>query len=248
MAFPTLRTLELDAEIEAPTRFLEWADGISLVDLTVVCPLLKVHRLFSAIETGISHSSLQQLAFHSSDNSFDGAHVAAHLIRGPSLRHLFCFVNLTSLSVSTPVGFDLDDETVTDMARSWRHIEYLDLQALCGTPAPRATLRCLQAFPQYCPQLTSLSMSFDATVLPESHGAVSLQTLRYLNVEGSPIGDAVSVGQYINAIFPSLRRVETLADTLGGDYELAVVVVPRIFDSQATWQDVERVLCGTGVR
>ncbi|KAJ7612737.1 hypothetical protein FB45DRAFT_1065434 [Roridomyces roridus] len=162
-AFPSLETLYLDGEVKAPTRFLEWANGISLVDFTAECQPWttadEVHGLFSAAQHGISHFSLKHFAFDDRYDSFDAANVHVHLIRSSSLRRLFCFTNLTSVSILSAVGVDMDDTTVTDMARSWPHIQRLELQSFYGTPVPRATLECLQAFPKYCPHLTSLILT-----------------------------------------------------------------------------------------
>ncbi|KAJ7612720.1 hypothetical protein FB45DRAFT_302910 [Roridomyces roridus] len=245
-AFPALETLYLDGEVKAPTRFLEWADGISIVDFTEECPPWttadEVHALFSAVPTGISHFSLKHFAFDDHYDSFDAANVHVHLIRSSSLRRLFCFTNLTSVSILSAVGVDMDDTTATDMARSWPHIQRLELQSFYGTPVPPATLQCLQAFAKYCPHLTKLCMSFDATVIPDSHGDLSLESLEHLDVEGSPIRDAACVAPYIKAIFPKLRSIGTLLDSLEGDHELGAGVVPGVVGSHAGWKNVETLL------
>ncbi|KAJ7028222.1 hypothetical protein C8F04DRAFT_67905 [Mycena alexandri] len=244
--FPSLQTLYLSSEIASPSRFLEWADKIPLVDFLAECPAFstanEVHRLFSAAAGGIAHSSLTEFAF---DNEFgslnDASDGADYLIRSSSLRRLFCFANLTAVSVLSAVGIDLDDATVTDMARSWRHIERLEFQSYYGTPAPRATLQCLAAFSKYCPHLTKLAIAFDATVIPTAQGDLSLESLKSLDVESSPIATAPPVAHFIARIFPSLTDITTLIDSLDGDAEWEADVGPQTLQYDRHWKDVAAI-------
>ncbi|KAJ6450409.1 hypothetical protein C8R45DRAFT_1083977 [Mycena sanguinolenta] len=246
--FPSLRTLYFSSEIESPFRFLEWVDKIPLVEFTAECPAFstddEVNRLFSAATGGISHSSLTEFAFANEFDSFDSysSDSANYLIRSSSLRSLFCFVNLTSVSVLSAVGIDLDDTTVTDMARSWRHMERLELQSYYGTPAPRATLQCLEAFPKYCPHLTKLSIAFNATVIPTSYSDLSLESLKSLDVEASPIATAPPVARFIASIFPMLKDISTFLDSLDGDAEWEADVAPETFQYDRHWKEVVSIL------
>lgn len=52
-----------------------------------------------------------------------------YLVDGPILATLFCFGNLTEITLEPPVGFDIDDETVADMARAWPKLKSLCLMA-----------------------------------------------------------------------------------------------------------------------
>ncbi|KAJ7190040.1 hypothetical protein GGX14DRAFT_606652 [Mycena pura] len=211
--FLSLQKLCFDSGLESPARFLEWCNKVRLVKFTAQCARIStsdaVHRLFSAASRGISHSSLLEFSFRDEWYGFDPPHLASYLIWSQSLRSLFCFVNLTSVSVSSVWGIDLDDSTVTDMARSWPYIECLEIQSFYGKTAPRATLQCLEAFPKYCPHLTTLCLTFDATVIPISQPGLSLQCLRDLCVEASPISTALPVAQFLKCNFPSLRSIST---------------------------------------
>ncbi|KAJ6460443.1 hypothetical protein DFH09DRAFT_1230040 [Mycena vulgaris] len=244
--FPSLQTLYFSSKIESPFHFLEWGNKIPLVGFTAECPAFstadEVHRLFSAAAGGISHSPLTEFAFDNEFDSFDSSDSVNYLIRSSSLRSLFCFVNLISVSVLSAVGIDLDDITVTDMARSWRHIERLELQSYYGTAAPRATLQCLEAFPKYCPHLTKLSIAFDATVIPTSHGDLSLESLKNLDVEASPIATAPPVARFIASIFPSLKNITTLPDSLDGDAEWEADVGPEALQYDRHWKEVGSIL------
>ncbi|KAJ7190366.1 hypothetical protein GGX14DRAFT_605930 [Mycena pura] len=197
--FSSLQKLYFCSEIESTTRFLEWCNKLPLVKFTAECAAFstpdEVHRLFSAASAGISHLLLTEFDFSDDYGSFDSSDSASHRIRPQSLRSLFCFVNLKSVSVLSAVGIDLDDTT---------------LQSFFGNTAPRATLQCLEAFPKYCPHLTKLCITFDATVIPTSHADLSLQCLQVLDVEASPISTILPVAQFLTRIFPTLRAISTL--------------------------------------
>jgi hypothetical protein len=244
--FPSLQTLYFSSEIESPTRFLEWGNKLPLVEFTAECPAFstadEVHRLFSAASGGISHLPLTGFTFNDQFGSFDFSHSANYLIRPQSLRSLFCFVNLTSVCVISAVGVDLDDTTVTDMARSWRHIERLELQSFYGNARPRATLQCLEAFPKYCPHLTELCITFDATVIPTSQADLSLACLKNLDVEASPISTALPVARFLARMFPSLKNISTLRDSLDGEDEWEEDVGPEALQYDPQWKEVESML------
>ncbi|KAJ7491675.1 hypothetical protein B0H11DRAFT_2007411 [Mycena galericulata] len=250
--FPSLQTLYFSSEIDSPVRFLDWGNKIPLVEFTAECPAFstadEVNRLFSAAPSGISNPPLTKFAFSNEYDSFDSSDSANYLIRSSSLRSLFCFVNLTSISILSAVGIDLDDTTVTDMARSWRHIESLELQTYYGTTAPRTTLQCLVAFPKYCPHLTKLSIAFDATVIPTSQGDLSLERLKDLDVEASPIATAAPVARFIASIFPSLEDITTLPDSLDGDVEWEADVGPEALQYDRHWKEVASILQNSGIK
>ncbi|KAF8149229.1 hypothetical protein K438DRAFT_1988992 [Mycena galopus ATCC 62051] len=249
--FPSLRTLYFSSEIESPTRFLEWCNKLSFVEFTAECAAFStaddVHRLFSAASSGISHLPLRKFTFSDEFGSFDSLDSPNHLIRPQSLRSLFCFVHLTSVSILSAVGIDLDDTTVTDLARSWPHIEKLEFQSYYGNAAPRATLRCLEAFPKYCPRLTKLAITFDATVIPiptSKEADLSLVCLKIenLDVEASPIVTARPVAKFLTRIFPRLRDISTLRDSLDGEEEWESDMGPQVFQYDRKWKKVASML------
>ncbi|KAJ7732282.1 hypothetical protein B0H16DRAFT_1732845 [Mycena metata] len=220
-SFPSLQTLYFSSEIASPSRFLEWANKFPLVKFTAECPAFstadEVHRLFSAAAAGITHSSLTEFAFDNEFGSFDDASDGGdYLIRPSSLRRLFCFANLTAVSVLSAFGNDLDDATITDMA-------------LPG------------GLPKYCPHLTKLSIAFDATVIPTAHGDLSLESLKSLDVESSPITAARPVARFIAHIFPDLTDITTLADSLDGDPQWEADVGPQVRQYDQHWKEVAAI-------
>ncbi|KAJ7741168.1 hypothetical protein DFH07DRAFT_981720 [Mycena maculata] len=245
--FPSLRTLYFRSEIESPMRFLEWANKLRLAEFTAECTAFstsdQVHHLFTTAAGGLSHSPLTQFAFDNEFGSFNSLDSVDYLIRPQSLRTLFCFVNLTSVSVLSAVGVDLDDATVADMARSWRQIERLEFQSYYGNPTPRTTLRCLEAFPEYCLHLTKLSITFDATVIPTSQTDLSLECLKNFDVEASPISTALPVARFLSHIFPSLEHLSTLRDSLDGDEDWEAEVGPHAVQYDRQWKEVVQIFC-----
>ncbi|KAJ7630226.1 hypothetical protein FB45DRAFT_747513 [Roridomyces roridus] len=159
------------------------------------------------MESGISHSSLTKFTFCNEYTLIHPSDAPNYTIWASSLRHLFCFKNLTNVSINTAVGFDLDDGTVVDMARSWPRIRQLTLEKRLGISRPRITLRCLEAFAEYCPSLSFLSIALDATVIPESQGDFYLERLANLQVSASPISNADPVAQFIARICPRLMHL-----------------------------------------
>ncbi|KAJ7612572.1 hypothetical protein FB45DRAFT_939330 [Roridomyces roridus] len=121
---------------------------------------------------------------------------------------------MTSVIIHLVTGVDLDDDTVEAMARSWRRVERLELQAQFGNPAPRASVGCLRAFVKYCPNLVGLYMTFDARVIPPSldESPIIQKSLESLIVATSPIEveSAQSIAEFMAGVFPSLKDVRIM--------------------------------------
>ncbi|KAF8186150.1 hypothetical protein K438DRAFT_1039691 [Mycena galopus ATCC 62051] len=246
--FTSLQSLYFTAKIESPIRFLEWCNKIPLVEFSVESPAFstadEVHRLFSAASGGISPLSLREFTFDNDWGSFPSSESANHLIRPQALHSLFCFVNLTSVSVLSAVGIDLDDATVTDLARSWRYIKCLEFQSYYGNVAPRVTLQGLEAFSKHCPHLTKLTITFDATVIPTSQAEPSRGCLKlqHLDVEASPIATALPVALFLARIFPRLRSISTIQDIIAGDDDWKADVGPNALHYDRYWKNVAPLL------
>jgi hypothetical protein len=169
--FSGLRDLSLDCPQIGPTiQFLTMFIDVPLhtfrLSFEEFFSAAETHTLFERIASGISHSTLTDLNTYN-DGDWDNApNAATYMIPGHSIRLLRCFRNLTTLFLTTPVGFDLDNETVADMARAWPQIQTLHLAGRFSGSDPHATLTCLHSFARYCPHLTDLGIPFDATAVP----------------------------------------------------------------------------------
>ncbi|KAJ7843482.1 hypothetical protein B0H13DRAFT_1648388, partial [Mycena leptocephala] len=165
------------------------------------------------------------------------------------IRELFQFRNLTSLSLGSRDGFDLDDSTLLDMALSWPHIETLELTVVSDELAdyirtPSATLQCLRSFAEHCPRLTDLGIEFDASVIPSSNNSdssahlIPQTTLRRIHLGQTAISAPVSdVASFLEGIFPNLQELDTGHSEWGDEDPPR----PRVIYHRL-WQQVERLL------
>ncbi|KAJ7696343.1 hypothetical protein B0H16DRAFT_1750358 [Mycena metata] len=96
-------------------------------------------------------------------------------------------------------------------------------------------------FAKYCPHLIKLSIAFDATTIPTAQGDLSLESLKSLNVESSPIAAARPVARFIARIFPSLTDITTLIDSLDKDPEWEADVGPQVLQYDQYWKDVAAI-------
>ncbi|KAJ7142952.1 hypothetical protein C8R44DRAFT_974416 [Mycena epipterygia] len=213
----SLHTLDLGvSEIEPTTRFLGEFSQLPLISFKVWLDQLsttaQMHNLYTAVAAAISPKSLTSLILN--DRYGDDALAADHAIQSQSIRALFGFVNLTSISLVSPIGIDLDNTAVSELARAWPRVETLDLSARhCASPRPRVTLECLHSFARHCPNLAELTMTFDGTEVPTSDigstNRVFQDRLRTLNVDHSAISTAIDVARFLSAIFPRLMYIMT---------------------------------------
>ncbi|KAJ7893793.1 hypothetical protein B0H13DRAFT_2339527 [Mycena leptocephala] len=132
---------------------------------------------------------------------------------GYFFRPLFSFTQLRSVELQVPGGYDLDDEIISDLARSWCNIEELQLRSPAVHQPPACTLLSLEAFARHCPRLQLLSITLDATIVPEtdlegtSIQCVRQDTLTSLDVGYSRISDPNSVATFISSNFGNLRSL-----------------------------------------
>ncbi|KAJ6491992.1 hypothetical protein C8R45DRAFT_867506 [Mycena sanguinolenta] len=222
LRFIALRSLVLRYKIEPVTDFFQRCSGVPLEDIAVdldPCPTTAaIDKLWTALREGCSHSSLLSLAIDIED--YDPPETGdAYMINVQSFRILFCFVNLTSVSIASSVGFDVDDQDMKELVLAWPQIEVLRLQL---TPwhtqlrqEPELSLRCLGVLAEQCQSLTDLEITLDATFIPEPDPKVrtrpvSQSALRNLGVGKSPIvPPTLHVTRFISAIFPSVSELTT---------------------------------------
>ncbi|KAF8172411.1 hypothetical protein K438DRAFT_1981577 [Mycena galopus ATCC 62051] len=222
-AFAGLRNLYVAfSEIDVTARLLGWCKDMPLESLTLefINSLTgqETQDLFDALSASVLHSNLTRISLISGYEDGTLLHFPDHIVPGHSVRPLFNFTNLTSVLILTPVGIDLDNATVSVLARAWPRLERLDLSSYYYySPAarPRATLECLLSFAAWCPRLEKLCMTFDGTVIPSPQSGSSRvvhSALKYLHVEHSPISTALSVARFLSGIFVVLADIRSNAD------------------------------------
>ncbi|KAF8134673.1 hypothetical protein K438DRAFT_1997714 [Mycena galopus ATCC 62051] len=174
----------------------------------------------------------------------DDAH-ADYVVDGHILAVLFCFTNLTEITLEASVGFDIDDAMAWDIARAWPRLTELKLSAARHVHYPsHMTLLGLKAFATHCPALESLAITFDASAAPSSDGsaeAISPQLrLTDIDIGTSPITDPPAVAKFLGVLFPNLantRCIKAHHDDLTAEET----------DRCALWQMVEELLPTSGI-
>ncbi|KAJ7455840.1 hypothetical protein FB451DRAFT_1143740 [Mycena latifolia] len=229
-ALADLRRLYLAyAEIGVTTRFLGWCKEMPLISLdlefTTFLTGQETHNLFDALSASVLHSSLTEISVINEYEDRNPAHDPNHIVHSQSVRPLFSFSNLTSVLILTAVGIDLDNATVSTLARAWPRLECLELSSYYQySPAgrPRATLECLRSFAAWCPRLAKLSMTLDGTAIPSLESGSSRvlhSVLGCLHVEHSPISTPLSVARFLSGIFTALKDIRSSAEDNESEFE-----------------------------
>ncbi|KAF8183815.1 hypothetical protein K438DRAFT_1974844 [Mycena galopus ATCC 62051] len=249
LPFPALNSLKYES-IEHTPRLLELLIKPSLAELRIIArairfPPLKTlfQQFYGALATHCSHSSLQKISVGRGHWSVPADERDMYAIGGSILRPLFAFSNLVDVALSHPVGVDLDDDEVREMARAWPHIESLQLPPEPSHRiTPRVTLKGMHAFAGHCHRLHTLHFVFDATVVPKIKGKANKnacqRSLESLNVAYSPISQPRSVAKFLSAIFPHLGTITTLQQRVSQSMADIEAIA-----SQKCWEKVEEVLC-----
>jgi hypothetical protein len=119
--------------------------------------------LLTAISRAFARSSLVDLTV---DNQCERSDEIDPRIPYHLVQLLRCFPNLTMLSLTSPHGFDLDNDAMSELAPAWPQIVTLRLRVRFPMHRPAATLSFLALFAQHCPNLSRLTIAFDGTTIP----------------------------------------------------------------------------------
>ncbi|KAJ7770738.1 hypothetical protein B0H16DRAFT_1411002 [Mycena metata] len=211
-------------------------------------------ELYTTLANSCSHTSLKILSVSGDDRDLDPVldeEVDTYSVTEDCLAPLFSFANLTYVSLSHPVGFDLDDAVIRRMATAWPRIESLALHSGTARHLPtRVTLAGLEAISEHCPRLKSLWITLDATRVPKIPHKVfptGQTTLIMINVALSPITTPRAVGKFLGALFPRLKSIYTLRediwfDTQFSDEDDGSADEPKVLLSYKQWKRVEEHL------
>ncbi|KAJ6477896.1 hypothetical protein C8R47DRAFT_644146 [Mycena vitilis] len=190
---------------------------------------------------GICHSSLAELSVGSEEDPLDD--LTLHILTPDTICLLFCFPNLTYLSLDTALGFDFDDDMVSKMAHAWPRMETLQISARSPPRSPRTTPACLQVLARHCPLLVKLTMAFDGTTIPAINpGDGEQECLHELSVQHSPITSPSAMARYLSRLFPNLKAKDiwTHWDIFEPDHpDDAELMQPH-----RCWQEVKSLLPG----
>ncbi|KAJ7658619.1 hypothetical protein DFH06DRAFT_1130909 [Mycena polygramma] len=229
-AFAALRHMSLnDGTLGDMTQFLRLCRDVPLETLSVELnhcpPAADIHSLLTAVTASVSHSTLTRLLLDSDGDSLETPDPVIYLIHPDTLVLLLCFENLTSLHLTSALGFDLEDDTVSRMARAWPLMESLYLAPIrvSSAPRPRTTLASLYGIARHCPRIIHLTIAFDGSDVPSPSAASPRnQSLKQLDVLHSPITTAIAMERFLFGVFPNLDRITASRAFINNEDEAAI--------------------------
>ncbi|TRM58343.1 hypothetical protein BD626DRAFT_573762 [Schizophyllum amplum] len=175
-------------------------------------------RLYTAIRA--AHAQPQLLySLEIEQWGFEETNVQGDPVTEDDIVSLLDFTELSTLSLETLGGFDLEPATLERMATTWPAMKMLSLR---GVVRPewqrRLTLYALVPLAMHCPKLNNLELEFDGTGVSFDQNPPRPDTpspLTALAVKWSPINSSRAVAAFLSVYFPHLRHVEA-SDELPG--------------------------------
>ncbi|KAJ7116932.1 hypothetical protein C8R44DRAFT_879462 [Mycena epipterygia] len=167
--FVNLRHLALsDVDVQSATKFLQMCADAGLksfeVEFTAPATSNQMENFAGALaQCSSSHSTLTYLTIDHSYGVPGTWTNMSYIMDTKHLRTLFCFSQLQQICIIWRHKVDLDDATVSDMARAWPCLEILKLPEPIH---PRVTLHSFPILARHCPHLRTLRMSFDTSGIP----------------------------------------------------------------------------------
>ncbi|KAJ7471630.1 hypothetical protein B0H11DRAFT_1811909 [Mycena galericulata] len=254
--FPALQRLDfICAALPCAAEPLALGSNSPLVEFYISAdaeePTKSVSREFYAtLALHCSHSSLQTIRIGGNDGSQTAPSVDRinmYAVGLEILEPLFSFGNLVRVHLAHPVGFDLDNAAVLAMASAWPRLENLALVTSRDRHMDSCvTLEGIYSFAKHCPNLRTLRMVFDATIVPKlldhAQTRVAQERLNFMDVASSAIRKPRRISTFLFKIFPGLNRINTLFEDLTYSDDPDVVVDPVIVASHDLWKDVEEAL------
>ncbi|KAJ6533965.1 hypothetical protein DFH09DRAFT_1325418 [Mycena vulgaris] len=197
--------------------FIEACSSWQLESIEIACsPKLGI---FEALRDHCSNSALKHLNLYRTFGISDPDNVPITMediddwkVLCGTVRALFCFANLSHLSLDSFIGTDLDNAMLWEMAQSWQRLESLVLIVEQYFPRflpSRLTIDGLQAFAQHCPRLHNLEITIDASNVPEmAPDVVPQRQLTTIDFWHSRIVSPSIVANFLSCIFPNLQTVK----------------------------------------
>ena len=167
-------------------------------------------RFFQVLHERCSHQSLSRIGVHFGPNII---HPHYPDIEGYMLQPILSFENLQDITISIHHMFRIDNNFIEAAAKSWPRLRNLKLgidgwgSDIWGGRSD-ITLTGLASLARHCPDLTSLAIVIDATVVDDVLDIpVSNTKLNALNLGDSIIQSPTPVAGYLFRIFPYLTSV-----------------------------------------
>ncbi|KAJ6449929.1 hypothetical protein C8R47DRAFT_1255368 [Mycena vitilis] len=255
-AFPALQHLSIhEGMLVHVTQFLGMCNDVPLETFSVARngyggpdypPAADMDSFFATLEARVSHSTLRRLHVDGYNRWSDTPEPELYPVRRETIALLLCFKNLTYLHLTSSLGFDLDDDIVSRMARSWPQIERLHLAGIqLYARRPRTTLASLCSIARHCPRIVALTIAFDGSqiVSPSSISpgvVVHNKSLRDMDVLHSPIaiGTSISMRRFLSGVFPNLTWITTSREFMDNEDEAQLREHEEAIRYHKRWKDV----------
>ncbi|KAJ6537756.1 hypothetical protein B0H19DRAFT_1078885 [Mycena capillaripes] len=219
--FPSLRALNLWATTPEIAAVIVGAmehpalTSLNLVFNAAFPNAQTTTKLYTVIARNRDHSALRYLRVeddgaHSFAKAPSDAQFGAYVVHTETLTILFAFTNLTTIILKPFHGFDLDDEMMSRMARTWYRVEELRLTGhhrVREAPA-RVTLMGIYSLARHCVNLRVLEIFFDASNIPMLDEIRPQTSLTILGTNESPISSPAAVAIFLSSIFPGLQDID----------------------------------------
>jgi hypothetical protein len=174
-----------------------------------------VERLFVELASSFSHDVFQMFTFSTRSKDSNLGPVAPGLLPAYVLKHLFVFKQLRHLDLGH--NFDIDDNTVKQMAASWPRMQHMVVNVR-ATPesCPKITLWSLISLARHCHHLSYLEIALNVSsrdLASLGRDTQSLQPnfrLENITLADSWVDNDVNpayVSSFLKELFPKLRYV-----------------------------------------
>jgi hypothetical protein len=199
-AFPALRDLGLTGKMAL--AFLEAlpsskVEAIRIDFESIVDDVDLTARFYQVLHERCSHQSLSRISVYCRDD-FTQPHHPADM-----LQPLLSFVNLQDISINIHNLFGIDNNFIEAAAKSWPRLRSLALNGQSNI-----TLTGLASLARHCPNLTSLAITIDATVVDHVLDMpVSNTKFDDLYLGCSAIENPTSVAACLSRIFPFVTSI-----------------------------------------
>ncbi|OJA11513.1 hypothetical protein AZE42_06618 [Rhizopogon vesiculosus] len=192
----------------------------------------------SRISNACAYSALERLRIV---NNIDAGSDTS--IRAAVFQPLCAFRNLRELYFGVENDVQLDDATLSQMAKAWPLLEELAIRGKYSVSSPHnVTLNAFVSLLQYCPCLTSIYITLDWSAVDRCYISPRIpyqgfahKALSHADFGSSRIRYATGVAAFISAIAPKLEGI------VGWDYDCHCVF--EEYDKySARWKAVHRMV------
>ncbi|GLB40914.1 hypothetical protein LshimejAT787_0901290 [Lyophyllum shimeji] len=164
------------------------------------------NHLCRALAAHVSHSSLRRLQLANDFPVDEDGLEEVGAVKFDAIRPLLAFHGITSLNLNIPLGLDLDDPCLGELARAFPAVENLDLYKASVQHSPQATLAGIAACAEHYLRISEISLQVDAMKIkttPSESPRVRPSDRRVrLDFYNSPINGPRAVASKLYKMFP----------------------------------------------